>query len=170
MKTINCLSFSLSVILIISSCRKIEHLPPEPTIEYKSFLIFDTTDILGNKAKGGRLKFSFRDGDGDIGMEQPSGEQTDTNNLIVTLYRKKGGEMVLAPENDPLKPSSYRIPYIDNQGQNKILKGTISVTFLYLFYSPYDTIRYEFFIKDRALHESNTVSTGEIIIGKNNTY
>ena len=43
--------------------------------------------------------------------------------------------MVPAPDNDPFKPIAYRIPYMERLGQNKILKGTISVTFLYLFYS-----------------------------------
>jgi hypothetical protein len=78
--------------------------------------------------------------------------------------------MVAAPDNDPLKPSPYRIPYMERLGQNKILKGTISVTFLYLFYSTADTIRYDFYIKDRALNESNVVSTNEIELAVNNTY
>ncbi len=78
--------------------------------------------------------------------------------------------MVPAPDNDPLKPSDYRIPYLERLGQNKILKGTISVTFLYLFYSPADTIRYDFYLKDRAENLSNTVSTSEIILSENGTY
>lgn len=157
-------------VFLFSSCTKIERLPPEPYIEYMSFQVFDTVDILGNVAKGGRLKFYFEDGDGDLGLINPGGDQADTNNLIVTLYRKIHGEMVPAPENDPLRPSSYRIPYMQREGQNKILKGTISVTFLYIFYSKSDTIRYDFYIKDRAFNESNVASTNEIIISRNNTY
>lgn len=159
-----------SALLLMNSCRKIEQLPPEPTIEYKSFVIFDTTDILGNKQKAGKLNFYFKDGDGDIGMEAPATEQTDTNDLFIKLYRKKDGVMAPAPANDPLSPSTYRIPYIQKEGQNKILKGTISVTFLYLQYYPTDTIMYEFYIRDRALHESNVVETKEIIVAKSNTY
>lgn len=157
-------------VFLAASCTKIERLPPEPYIEYVSFQIFDTVDILGNVAKGGRLKFYFEDGDGDLGLINPGGEQADTNNLIVTLYRKINGEMTLSNDNDPLRPSSYRIPYMEREGQNKILKGTISVTFLYLFYSNTDTIRYDFYIKDRALNESNIASTNEIIISKNDLY
>lgn len=152
------------------ACKKIEHLPPEPKIEYKSFTVFDTTDILGNHAKGGKLKFHFEDGDGDLGMNAPVGDQKDTNNLIITLYRKTAGQMSLAPDNDPLKPSTYRIPYMTREGQNKILKGTISVTFLYLFYTSADTIQYEFYVKDEAQHQSNVVTTNEIVISENKTY
>jgi hypothetical protein len=55
-------------------------------------------------------------------------------------------------------------------GQNKILRGTIQVTFLYLFATPADTIQYDFYIKDRALHKSNVTTTSEIIISANNIY
>ncbi len=78
--------------------------------------------------------------------------------------------MLPVPANDPLKPSPYRIPYMERLGQNKILKGTISVTFLYFFYNATDTIRYDFYLTDRALNESNTESTSEIIISENNIY
>lgn len=160
------------IIVVISSvaCRKIEILPATPRIEYRSFEIFDTTDILGNEAKGGRLKFYFEDGDGDMGLAEPVGILSDTSNLFFTLYRKQNGEMILAPPNDPLKPSSYRIPYMFRLGQNKILRGTVSVTLFYLFYSTADTIRYDFHIKDRANNVSNIESTGEIIVSDNSTY
>jgi hypothetical protein len=170
MRTAKYLSLFLITILILDSCRKIEELPDIPSIKFTSFAVFDTLDILGNKAKGGRLKFYFEDGNGDLGEEAPTGDKSDTTNLFFTLLRKKGGVMVPAPDNDPLKPSSYRIPYMERLGQNKILKGTISVTFLYLFYSPADTISYEFYLRDRARNSSNVVSTSEIVISVNNIY
>lgn len=145
-------------------------LPAVPHIEFTNFTIFDTTDILGNKCKGGRLRFHFEDGDGDLGLNATSDIGTDSSNIFFTLFRKKGGIILPTLDNDPLKPSSYRIPFMERLGQNKILKGTISVTFLYLFYSPADTIRYDFYIKDRAQNESNIVSTNEIVLSVNNTY
>lgn len=153
-----------------SSCKKIEQLPARPRIEFTNFTIFDTIDILGNSAKGGRLKFYFEDGDGNLGLQDPAATEQESSNLFFTLFRKTNGEMVLAPPNDPLKPSDYRIPYMVRVGQNKILKGTISVTFLYLFYTPADTIKYAFHIKDRAENISNEETTGEIIVGVNNVY
>lgn len=170
MRIINKLPIVLILLLTLGSCNKIEQLPARPNIEFTSFTIFDTTDILGNSAKGGRLKFYFEDGDGNLGLQDPSGSQTDSTNMFFTLFRKKDGKMVLAPPNDPLRPSDYRIPYMIRLGQNKILKGTISVTFLYLFYSPADTISYSFHIKDRAQNSSNVETTAEIIVSVNNTY
>jgi hypothetical protein len=161
--------FLLILFLIpVSSCFRVEQLPPEPTISFNSFQIFDTTDLLDNKVKGGRLNFSFVDGDGDLGLEAPSDMTfTDTTNLFFILYRKTGGVFKPAPSNDPLNPSSYRIPYMDRQGQNKILRGNITVTFLYLFATPKDTIMYRFYVKDRADHVSDTVKTCEITFGQN---
>jgi hypothetical protein len=144
------------------SCKKIEKLPVTPEITFTSFKVFDTTDILGNQGRAGRLKFYFVDGDGDLGLDPPTTEGQDSTNLFLKLYRVTNGVLVPAADNDILKPSDYRIPYLQTIGQNNALKGTISVTFLYLFYSPADTIKYEFYIKDRALHVSNTLTTCEI--------
>jgi len=150
-------------LLAIASCGKIQTLPPEPHIEYTSFTLFDTTDLLGNKIMGGRLNFYFEDGDGDLGLAVPDKtEEADTINLFVTLYRMNDGKISPAPANDPFKPTGFRIPYMERTGQNKILKGDISVIFFYLFYSKEDTIRYDFKIKDRAGNLSNTVSTSVI--------
>jgi hypothetical protein len=168
MKKTGVLFFIIFLFIVFYSCRKIETLPPIPHIEYESFQIFDTT-ILGNEAKGGRLKFRFEDGDGDVGLPE---ESSDTNNFIMTLYRKQGGIMqqVADTVEDPLEPSSYRIPFMEREGQNKILRGVISVTIYYLFYTPQDTISYEFYIIDRANNESNKAMTNEIIVSVNNTY
>jgi hypothetical protein len=163
-------AFFLISLLTLGSCTKIEQLSPIPSITFSSFTIFDTTDILGNQSKAGRLDFHFEDGDGDVGLKVPSGGQADSTNLFFTLYRKADGVMEPANEDDPLYPSSYRIPYMVRLGQNKILRGTISVTFLYLFYLPTDTISYDFYLKDRAMHDSNLETTSEIVISTNNVY
>ena len=170
MKEIKYLFVIFISILFLDSCKKIEQLSPVTQIEYTSFTIFDTIDILGNHSKGGRLKFKFQDGDGDLGLDAPTQGQVDSTNLFLTLFRKVDGVMVPAAENDPLAPSAYRIPYMERLGQNKILKGSISVVFMYLFYSPADTISYDFYIKDRALNSSNVASTSEIELSVNKTY
>jgi hypothetical protein len=41
---------------------------------------------------------------------------------------------------------------------------------MYLFYNPTDTIKYDFYVKDRALHESNVASTTQITLSTNKTY
>lgn len=172
MKIKICPVIAIFSVFALVSCGKIDTLPEEPRIEYTSFTVFDTTDLLGNVVKGGRLKFYFEDGDGNVGLASPSVEEEnyDSINLFLTLYRINNGSATTAPDNDPFKPTGYRIPYMERTGQNKILKGDISVIFMYLFFSEEDTLRYDFYIKDRAENLSNTVSTSVIPVYYNGIY
>jgi len=172
MKTIGKLILFTSLVSLTTACFKVEHIPSTPSIEFTSFEIFDTLDILGNTSKAGRLIFRFEDGDGDMGLSEPTSESTDTTNLTLSLFRKKSGKMVIVTDpNDPLLPySSYRIPYMERLGQNQILRGSIAVTFLYQSYNQGDTIKYEFFIKDRAENYSNKEETAEIVVSQNKIY
>jgi hypothetical protein len=59
---------------------------------------------------------------------------------------------------------SARIPNLTPQGINKAISGEIYDTlFIYNFNSNYDTIKFDAHIYDRALNESNTISTPLII-------
>ncbi|MBE9511313.1 MAG: hypothetical protein IMY71_10565 [Bacteroidetes bacterium] len=147
------------------SCQKIESLPEIPSISFKSFILIDTTDALGNEGKVGELTFDFEDGDGDIGLTQPDSLSADSTNfnLFFTMFSKIDGEFIEVSENDLEAPLNYRIPYIKKEGQNKALKGEIQVDFIYLLFE-YDTFKYSFFIVDRALHKSNVETTPEIAI------
>jgi len=157
----------ITIIVLLSglSCKKIESLPEIPSISFKSFILIDTTDVLGNEGKIGELTFDFEDGDGDIGLTQPDSLSVDSSNfnLFFTLFSKTDGEFIEVSEDDLETPLNYRIPYIKKEGQNKALKGEIQIDFIYLLFE-YDTIKYSFFIVDRALHKSNIETTPEIAI------
>jgi len=153
----------ITVLLSGLSCKKIESLPEIPSISFKSFILIDTIDALGNEGKIGELTFDFEDGDGDIGLTQPDSLSADSTNfnLFFTLFGKIDGEFIEVSENDLETPLNYRIPYIEKEGQNKALKGEIQIDFIYLLFE-HDTIKYSFFIVDRALHKSNVETTPEI--------
>lgn len=170
MRSIKYQAVIILIFFFLAACGKIEKLPPEPSIAFRSFEVFDTITDLG-AIRAGRLNFYFEDGDGDLGLQSPEeGSLTDSTNLFFILSRKTGGLLVPVSDDDPLKPSSYRIPFMDRQGQNKILRGNISITFLYLYYTSTDTIKYEFYVKDRADHSSNSASTCEIFLNENGRY
>ena len=156
----------ITVLLSSLSCKKIESLPEIPSISFNSFILKDTTitDLLGNEGKIGELTFDFEDGDGDIGLTQPDSLSVDSTNfnLFFTLFGKIDGEFIEVSENDLEPPLNYRIPYIEKEGQNKTLIGEIQVDFRYYHTFEYDTIKYSFFIVDRALHKSNVETTPEI--------
>lgn len=155
----------ITTIVLLSglSCQKIESLSEIPSISFQSFILKDTVDALGNEGKIGELIFDFKDGDGDIGLTQPDSLSADSTNfnLFFTMYYKTDGEFTEVSGDDLETPLNYRIPYIEREGQNKSLTGEIKVDFIYLLFE-YDTIKYSFFLVDRAMHKSNVETTPEI--------
>lgn len=174
MGQISKISLFLMLIMLVgfSACRKIEKYPPEPHIEYMDFIQLYNPDL--EIYDRGVLKFSFEDGDGDIGLN--SG---DTNapfnpaskyhyNLIITYFEMQNGVLTEVPilwfnpdtEQYDTLTLSARIPNLTPQGINKAINGEIQDTlFTYNFNSVYDTIMFEAYIIDRALNESNVINT-----------
>lgn len=159
----------LAALLLIAACEGPERLPAEPMIEFRSINQYDTTDFyLGFPGKAVRISFYFEDGDGDLGLDPPQTAGVDpSSNLFLKLFRKTNGTFQQVLPTDPLYPSEFRIPFIEAEGQNKILKGTIDVTLVYLLYNTPDTLYYDFWIKDRSGHESNTAKTCIFVFGEN---
>ena len=105
------------------------------------------------------LKFSFTDGDGDIGLTQ-----TDTSQDILIKDIRTG-----APFFAPLE-YKYRMPYVTPDGVNKSISGDIEITIPNTYCRPglpVDTLTYSIQIKDRAGHWSNTVQTPKLIVKAN---
>jgi hypothetical protein len=147
---------------ILLSCEKPKTYSDIPEIEFRDFRIFDTV-VSGFNQRKVSISFSFVDGDGDIGYREDLVDSTKKDNLIFSRYEQRNGVLVNV---DSLLVDSikYSIPYNDimkREGQNKTLKGTIRINLDELVIN-YDTIRYDFYIKDRAGHKSNVASTPEI--------
>lgn len=151
--------FVLITILIIQSCFKIEKYPPIPKVEFLSFEIKDSVDLLGNIVLSGTLHFYFVDGDGDIGHDT-IGEIKNT--IFLDKYKIENGKAI---KIDLLVPLNYYVPKFVKTGNNKTLKGEMFVKDLNEYFPLlYDTIMYKFYIIDRAGNRSNIDSTGYIIL------
>lgn len=157
--------FLFVLIIFLAGCPEIEVIPEIPEIEFLSFTLSEDVDELQNIILAGELVFSFQDGDGDIGLQEPdtiTPGDTTVFNLFFTMFHKTGGEYIELGEDDLGAPLYYRIPYIEpREGQNKIVRGEVNIRFEYPIIK-YDTIRYDFYITDRALHKSNIESTPDI--------
>jgi hypothetical protein len=150
--------------ILITSCEPPEKVSIIPEIKFKSFTLNDYIDTLGNPVKVGELKFDFIDGDADIGSYYDDTAIVDDNkyNLFLIPFEKLPGGMYDSIESEPLK---YIIRYDDKLsrvGQNKTIKGEIKLDIQYYIIPPFDTIRYEFYIIDRARHKSNVAYTSDI--------
>lgn len=152
---------------MLSACLPHNNFPDQPVIEFKEFKKIPTDDGIDEK---GVLVLTFTDGDGDIGLGQgdtlppfdPNSEYY--YNFFTRYYEKQNGEFV---EIELDIPNYFRIPVLTPIGQNKTLEGDIEVElFINNPFSDYDTIKFDAWIVDQALNESNVVETGEIIIDK----
>jgi len=118
----------------------------------------------------GILKIFFTDGDDDMGLaDWDTLPPFDKNskyyyNFFITYFEKQHGEFV---EVVPSVTFNSRIPVLTSSSSNGAIKGEIEIElFINNPFSVYDTIRFDAYIADRALHESNIISTPEIILKK----
>ncbi len=165
----------LLIVFSLFSCKKKETFDNTPIIEFVNF-----EQLLNSAGKDslGILHFTFTDGDGDLGLAPndtfPPFEKTGNHyyNFIISYFEKQNGQWVKISATPPFPggdtvSNSSRIPFLTPDGQIKSLEGDL---FMQLFtnnpFSPYDTIKYEFSIEDRALNRSNTETTPDIILTK----
>jgi len=143
---------------------KKQNFPDTPVIGYLGFeMVFDT----GLYAKTGILTISYQDGNGDIGLStgdtfspyQPGGPYY--YNYVITYFEKQNGTFNQVNLTFPL---SSRIPVLTPNDPNKPISGFIVDTLPLPIAPVHDTIRFEAFIYDRALHKSNVISTPDIIL------
>ena len=153
--------FSLILVILFSaSCTKKEVYPDIPVISFSKVELRDTTETVGesgNKAKLCRINFSIIDGDGNIGIKK--GEDTTSHDFFAEIFQKKNGEI---QKIELVAPYKFRLPYIEPEGQNKLLKADIMIDFIFNYYNNsllYDSVMYKFYINDRDGNISNTVET-----------
>ena len=164
------------LIAVIGSCRKVEKFSEIPKIDYQGFTKIYNPDL--DIYDRGVLHFTFEDGDGDIGLNSgdtfsPYNPSSKYHyNLIITYFEMQNGEIQEVPivwfnpetEQFDTLSLSARIPNLTPKGVNKAISGDIYDTlFIYNFNSDFDTIKFDAFIVDRALNESNSISTPLII-------
>jgi hypothetical protein len=176
----NCLQYAvfglLALLIMASSCRKPE-VDNIPVISFKSIdKVFDekTQDTVAS------LTIHFQDGDGDIGLGDSDRQAPfDTaspyfNNWFISFYEKQNGQFIridsvyVPGDNKFIKLNhNVRIPRLSNSYPESI-EGEISYNELIYnnLNSPYDTVRFECYIVDRALNHSNTITTSELIVKK----
>lgn len=165
---------SILALFFAAACSRNKDYPPEPQIEY---IAFEQIRDKSGKDSAGILRFRFRDGDGDIGLGQ---EDTFPPfnpgskyyyNLFVDMLEKRNGTfskaVFIPPAGNDTLTNNSRFPIPGSAGRKKYIEGEISVElFTNNPFSPWDTIKYEVSITDRALNRSNVITTPEIILKK----
>lgn len=134
-------------VIALSACKKekVEVMPKEPSIELISVGPAQITEFQTPVM----LRFSYKDGDGDLGRSDP-----DDHSLWVKDSRLSvaDGYHII-----PLAPPDHEIAI---QGE---LVVELSPLFL-LGNSDQEVMTYSFYVEDRAGNRSNTITTSAITI------
>ncbi len=154
-------TYLLGILFIIGmfvSCQKEETYPIIPEIEFDHFVkLWNPQTMIFER---GVFAISFKDGDGDIGLWDSETEAPYDYNLFVNYYEIQNGDSVRVVISDS-NEFNARIPILTPQGYHKSISGLIEDTlFIHNYQSTFDTIMFDAYIMDRALHKSNVVNTG----------
>lgn len=164
------LFFLLLLLSILFSCKKPEKYAIIPKISFIDIPIKDTVDKFENPIRRCVLTFSLIDGDGDIGFEE-----TDTiapyqingayyHNLIVNMYKFIDGNILPVDTSELKAPFRFRTMHIEPVGKIKTLKCTFYINLDFDIPSSWDSVRFDFYMFDRALHRSNIASTPILLL------
>jgi hypothetical protein len=153
------------VVVMFSSCLKKQDFPNRPDLELIG--VFSNPAALNANDSLGFVKFNFTDGDGDLGLSagdtlgQFAPDEQYYYNLFIHYFEKRNG--VYEEFVTPL-PLHVRFKRLEAVGGSGALEGEMDVRYFSRPGSPYDTIRYEMYIVDRALQHSDTIITPDIIL------
>jgi hypothetical protein len=150
--------------LCFTSCEPYDQFSNVPEIHFKSFSqYFYYSTKLERTIEAGDLIFSFQDGNADFGLDTIN-NKIDTVNLLLIPYQKTDGVYhLLDVDLYGRKFKIYKNDQLNRTDQkNKSIRGEIKVQIEYPLPPPFDTIRYDFYIVDRADNKSNVESTSDI--------
>lgn len=163
-----------------SACFQDPDYPDTPSIGFKKI-----TNKPSSIADSLSVTISFRDGNGDLGLgsdeNNPPYSETINGqpnqfyyNYFVKPYKKQRGTFVpiqfIAGVN-----LNGRYPDLNPKRKTTSLEGELSYNFIFFYtfsssYAPIvrrgDTLVFDIQIADRSRNLSNTVRTGEIIVGR----
>lgn len=149
-----------------TSCLKKEQYPIEPAIKWESYSVL--RDGKGYDSIS-YLKISYTDGDGDIGLYDSDTVAPYKYNFFVKMFQMKNGSLKEIIFPDTNLNFNGRIPLLTPTGRNKNIKGEIEMMIELYFARPVlvsDTIAFDLYLMDRALHKSNIVSSPLLTVRK----
>lgn len=143
------ISLLIGSIITLNSCIKDDNFDEVPKIEFLEFIVFSTD---GSSVDSAIYKFSFQDGDGDLG----SLDSTDFNCFLT--YQEQNTDTVI--EFPAIAVREYSLPNLTPNAKDLNIEGQISLIIkpapIYNIFTD-SAYRYSCFIRDRAGNESNIV-------------
>ena len=143
-----------NLIICMESCKVDECEEIIPTAEYVDLVTHGDTATI---------TLSFKDCDGDLGLLPSDTTAPYEFNLFLEYYQLKNGVWEVV---GPLPtPYYYRIPVLETSGNSIITEGEIDISLIPYYLPGYsDTIKYQIYIVDKALNQSNTIETYILVV------
>ncbi|AII50541.1 hypothetical protein N008_00895 [Hymenobacter sp. APR13] len=172
----------------VGSCISPPEFPETPSIEFKSLTVARQPTLPGDiPADSVIITLGFKDGDGDLGLNQdeytnPPYQRLNADgtlnpnhwNYIIKLFVKNStGQFepyTRTPDGLEIRPEAYygQFPHLEPNAEKKApLEGDLRFGQRLSLGSPFfpgQEVRYEITIKDRALNTSNTVTTSSFVV------
>jgi hypothetical protein len=148
------------ITVFIGSCEPVKNISDIPSVKFKKLegpyrIVNGTVTYYG-----ATLVFSFADGNSDFGVDTNS-KPADTKNFFMIPFQKLNG--IYDSVDADIYGRKYTIKKADKLDRDgEPIEGEISVDIQYLLLPPFDTMRYDFYIVDRAGNKSNVESTADI--------
>ena len=167
-------AWSLLITVILYGCITEPKFPKEPRIFFESIRKNNVPQIGVDSVI---ITIRFEDGDGDLGLTEPQQANEDpwkdgkVFNYEVETLVKRGNTWQDYTDRQGLKVnlSGNFTPLVEPTSKPSPIEGTLDrsiVVFKNLRNPsiPNDTLKFNILIRDRALHESNRVETGPIVV------
>lgn len=141
------------------ACNKLETYDDRPIITESSYSLLQNDAGVDTSLV---LKFTFTDGDGNVGLSTNDTIAPYDANVMIDYYEKIDGvftKIIIPGTTDTLNFNS-RIKAFGSGNPTKAeveVKVNISVVLA-------DTVKFDYYILDKDLNKSNTVTTGTIVL------
>lgn len=144
---------------ILFACNKLEEYDDRPIITEGSYSLLQNTQ---GKDTSLVLKFTFTDGDGNVGLEEGDTIPPYDTNVKIDYLEKIDGVFtkILIPDTNDTLNFNSRIKKFGSNNPTKAeveVKVNISVVLA-------DTVRFDYYILDKDMNRSNKMTTGPIIL------
>ncbi len=140
-----------------NACNKLENYELAPKIMDGSYTLLKS---ISGQDTALLLRFTFTDGDGNVGLRDADTFPPNDRNLFVDYYERQSGGFtkILIPNTDDTLNFNSRIR---DFGSGTAAKGMVEMHINISFVIA-DTIRFDYSIQDKSGNRSNWLSTGKI--------
>jgi hypothetical protein len=173
------------VVLMIGSCKKDQTLSTTPEVSFDNFITYSDAAGVDTAVD---FVFTIKDGDGDIGFQEGEFNAScgaDNSNLYIAYEEKNGAgyrpkkiwtqvtdittncDTTIYFDSVQVK-FNQRMQYIEPPGNSKSIEATVTYRMDYISALILLSTqgRFQFYIRDRANHISNTAVTDDLLLSK----